>query len=999
MNREEKKGIIECLITEDRERKLYHDDIPDKYKEDKKIIEIERQVGMRKIGKRGFDVIRQVFFVHEDVLNWNEYCEKEFWEQSIKSFEDFDSYYNYLNGDIYDNACYYQCNLSKITKKVDKKRFFEKNSFIDYNIDDYTFAPNEKKAAFYIEREKAKKDIKKWCNKFIACDTLEKLLKTVESYNRSALRAKYDINIEFFFWQYVFADLNDKRRFNIIMQYMSTGKAPADNMIKPLCHVYDPKDVLAAYHYSAGVKQTRYKHNRSLRDYVEYLEESEQVGKRKTKVFFDEKTHYYCERMPSGACRYFETFDELIRYRNYDLTNTDLTEEIKFNYDLSKCKIDESTLTCIGSEDDFRYVVKKRYLDEKFEVVQVWCNRNDVPVKRYKQSFQYFFDFVAFLKGDLSGADLLLCDGLQYIEDVSDIDFSGARIRSAIGEKLGIPYEKYALAVEKIGSFRITEEFEKETFPIRLMSEDLAILGSSSGKKINISYVTDLHLMHKILRFHACSKGDVVYVVRKIVNTIVKESEEILLIGGDVSSDFSIFELFVRQLRRELNRKYKSTCVIFTLGNHELWEFPRLSFDKITEKYKKLLTECRMFLLQNDILYMDDGQIGFPCAEQDWKQITTKELITLTDKGIREKLRTAKVILFGGLAFSGCNEAFNANDGIYRDTISRSQEKTESQQFKELYNKVADAVPDRELVIFTHMPMDCWSEKADYRRNYVYISGHTHRNYYNDDGEIRIYADNQIGYKNDDPHLKHLNVDGRYDWFADYDDGIYQISGKEYQRFFRGKNISVSFNREGSILHMLKKNGYYCFILQSPRGKLTILNGGAQKRLERNDIHYYYDNMDAVTAMLKEPLNQYTGIQEKVAAEIRKIGGTGRIHGCIVDIDWNNHVYINPFDVKITGYWAENMVYKRAYSSISALLKERRPDMYAAYKKLTKKGLNDLPALSKKAQKGDKQFSQMYLDTDIYAASREIRKMQKLNSGVLTVWYEVDDGKKLIGSK
>ena len=32
--------------------------------------------------------------------------------------------------------------------------------------------------------------------------------------------------------------------------------------------------------------------------------------------------------------------------------------------------------------------------------------------------------------------------------------------------------------------------------------------------------------------------------------------------------------------------------------------------------------------------------------------------------------------------------------------------------------------------------------------------------------------------------------------------------------------------------------------------------------------------------------------------------------------------------------------------------------------------------------------AQIYLDTDIYKASREIKKMQKLNSNILSTWYE-----------
>lgn len=31
---------------------------------------------------------------------------------------------------------------------------------------------------------------------------------------------------------------------------------------------------------------------------------------------------------------------------------------------------------------------------------------------------------------------------------------------------------------------------------------------------------------------------------------------------------------------------------------------------------------------------------------------------------------------------------------------------------------------------------------------------------------------------------------------------------------------------------------------------------------------------------------------------------------------------------------------------------------------------------------------QVYLETDIYRASREVKKLQKLSSHVLTTWYE-----------
>ena len=73
--------------------------------------------------------------------------------------------------------------------------------------------------------------------------------------------------------------------------------------------------------------------------------------------------------------------------------------------------------------------------------------------------------------------------------------------------------------------------------------------------------------------------------------------------------------------------------------------------------------------------------------------------------------------------------------------------------------------------------------------------------------------------------------------------------------------------------------------------------------------------MDRVNKIIKEPLDKYTRYQEKIAEKIKKIGGSGNIHGCIIDIDFFNHVYINPNDMKITGYRASDMVNKLFLSS------------------------------------------------------------------------------------
>lgn len=266
------------------------------------------------------------------------------------------------------------------------------------------------------------------------------------------------------------------------------------------------------------------------------------------------------------------------------------------------------------------------------------------------------------------------------------------------------------------------------------------------------------------------------------------------------------------------------------------------------------------------------------------------------------------------------------------------------------------------------------------------MSGHTHRNFFHDDGEYRIYSDNQIGYRCDTPHLKTFLIDNDYDYFSGYDDGIFEITREQYNDFYRGINIQMTFQRNVNVLYMLKRNGYYCFIHKSKSGSLTILNGGVMKKIGVQEIQYYYDHMDAMIATIKKPLDKFNSFQKHIANIVKRIGGDGTIHGCIIDIDVNNHIYVNPFDLSTTGYWASDMINKIVYPSIPDLLKEKCPVLFGEYVKLIDD--NSENALVLKQQIKTSWSPQLYLDTNIYKASREIRKMQRLNSNVLTTWYE-----------
>lgn len=500
--------------------------------------------------------------------------------------------------------------------------------------------------------------------------------------------------------------------------------------------------------------------------------------------------------------------------------------------------------------------------------------------------------------------------------------------------------------------------------------------------------------MHRIQHAKCITKDDCIYVIQSIIDRFFLQyiyDDKTILVGGDIASDFSIFKLFVMLLRKTFDERKRNIKVIFTLGNHELWDFQSETIENIVQIYRKLLSDYGMYLLHNEILYTDDNN--------NISYITSQEINTLPENEIREKLRTARIILFGGIGFSGYNQKFNANAGIYKMTLSRNKEIEETNHFERLYDKVCSCLPERNIIVLTHMPFEDWHSDNKKHDNYVYVSGHNHRNTYYDDGVIRIYSDNQVGYYCENPILKYFYIDDKYDLFVDYKDGIYQITRDEYIDFYRGKNIQITYNRKIKELYMLKRKNYYCFIHKNASGGLTILNGGALKSLMSKDIEYYYDNMDAQIAFVKGPLDKFSKIQEKIADAIKHIGGSGYIHGAIVDIDYYNHIYVNPYDLSVTPYFALDVVQKYVYPSIPVLLQEKCPLLYEKYNAYLTAEDNNVLAIRENDDKKLLAKRKLYTSTDIYKVSRELKKMQKLQSNILSVWYDSASERKELEKK
>lgn len=1028
---------VRHIISQLKKHEICIRDIPHEYREDSNIITIERKLGLRKPYRCGYDVISDHFFVEEEVL----YRTEEWgWSQLDPIyFDSFAAYSDYLNGNIYENACYFLMDPGKAPDDIDIDKLYEKDSFIKHQLTDYKLSPTDDEQAQYNKSEKRKTQVKKWIEKFNKCSTFQELKSTVQNYKKSTLCNEVDVS--FYFWNYIFADVNDTARFMAIMEYMSSGIYPAYKICKALCAVYNPDDVVQNYKFELGSYQTCRKHIRAMKQVAENIKSGQYDYTRKG--FFDGDTHFYCIETKAyeqgsdwpvfSLLQYFDTITAFIDCLGGDLSSCDLSKAQDVQIDYSKCTIDSTTKLPINYNETYDYTIKKLYRNGVFKVIQAWKNKQGCIVKSYEHKFEYFCDFIAFLNGDLSNADLVSCDGLDHIKPTDKISLNGALITSDICQKWNIPYNYYEVDAPPEVSFGSTEKNETETALVLHSSRELIVSDDKDGlipyepydsPTKRIYYISDIHLYHLLKNKKAKSKPDIIKIIRGLVSTIINESsrDSIILINGDTSLNISIFKLFVSELGRN------DRTVVFTLGNHDIWSCPDDTFDQLSEKYRDILKANDMYLLQNDVLY-------FTSFDQPPKSISEQEIVDLTDQELRDRVKFARLILFGGTGFAGYNQFFNAETGLYRynNTIghSREIEIRETRRFESLYEKICKSFYGKNTIIMTHMPLPDWygpawehdeskySNEVKYRIDhpednvgtysayhpgFVYVSGHTHRNYYYDDGEIRIYADNQFGYNNKTPsawpHLKYFEVEKAIDIFSDYHDGIYEITADEYRQFYRGKNIIMDFNRETNVIYMLKKDGHYCFIHKAKNKSLSIMNGGALRHLDSKDINYYYDNMIFVIALIKDPLDKYTAYQKKVSEEIKKLGGYGSIHGCIVDIDFFNHVYVNPTDGTITGYWASDIINKLIYPTIPALLEAQCPRLFAAYNKMIKGEVKkNLPAISGQSESQLALSPVPYLDTDIYRASRQIKKMQKLNSNILSTWPDKLPQRKMLQEK
>lgn len=534
-------------------------------------------------------------------------------------------------------------------------------------------------------------------------------------------------------------------------------------------------------------------------------------------------------------------------------------------------------------------------------------------------------------------------------------------------------------------------------------------------------YITDLHLESQLgLTGMTVDeiKGKVAQKVDEMLGGLSIEdmADGVLLIGGDVADSEEVARIFYDAILFHFHGP-----IIFVLGNHELWDGctyangesrQKRSIDEVVGAYKEFNKttfgfEAKLYCLENEALvcfknsmYRNSDEFGVGRKTAGMPRgglcvLTEEMLLNTSTDDLREFFDECSMIVLGGLGFCGLNPRYNADTGLFRDRVSREEDIERSKRFRAVYDRAMSCASDKRVVVLTHTQMEDWTTDAP-NKGWVYVNGHTHQNglVKTEDGVAVLY-DNQVGYKPKKWHLNQFSLERYYDPFEAWADGIYQITPQQYMDFNAGRGIQMEYFRQQGDIYALKQKGIYMFMLQYGLG-LYLLRGG-QKLNVFHGLEYYAANLEKYVEKIQAAFRPYRNALDKIAAEVKRFGGSGYVHGSIVDIDFYNHIYLDPFDGYLMPYFAFDVTGRREFHSVQELLEsspvpalgsDGKP-LLLAYTKLLDTGGVSILAPTVKEDALAVVPMEVLDEKNIYAPSRVMKSIQYLlDKGVVRVWND-----------
>lgn len=282
---------------------------------------------------------------------------------------------------------------------------------------------------------------------------------------------------------------------------------------------------------------------------------------------------------------------------------------------------------------------------------------------------------------------------------------------------------------------------------------------------------------------------------------------------------------------------------------------------------------------------------------------------------------------------------------------------------------------------------------------------------------------------------------------AMYKDGIHDITVDDYWSFYRKITATEDnyyqlcrpkFTRTHSV-KLIKNSGFIMFVSISKKGTTSILLGGSLRRLKK-PLQYYYERLPEYANLILNKFSRYWDALYSISSQIQSIVPnneelkdiykkyivtcklrndpvlpyevwcendsrqyyfSGKVHGCIVDIDYYNHIYLNPYDGSIVPYYALSIDNKYVYKNILSLISDKRSEMLPTFERALESNIDKesaelmLEDTTKKRMLSslDKNEIDTYnvsvSDTSMYDISKRMKQLQRVyDHRLVTVWYD-----------
>lgn len=364
-----------------------------------------------------------------------------------------------------------------------------------------------------------------------------------------------------------------------------------------------------------------------------------------------------------------------------------------------------------------------------------------------------------------------------------------------------------------------------------------------------------------------------------------------------------------------------------------------------------------------------------------------------------ESLENDQVVIYAGSGFAKYSEQFNANNIVCCDAMmgNRDYEIAQTAVFEQEYEAARQHAKDtgKCFICLTHYPVESCLSKFD--KDTVYFSGHTHRNERYKTEDRVLYADNQVGYHKNGGfdgvvRFKRATTDPARNPYADFEDGYQQTTPDAYLQFYDYIGESVGEGKlirkrcETGELYVIKSRGYYGFFVVNNSG-ISIVNGGKTKKIALSkNIEWIYDNFNIVVSKYLAVLEPLRAAQLQISRELKRLGFYGTIHGLIVDVDFYNHIMVNPIDGTITFYYSpefgqvrpfESFQKQLAFMGCAGLLESKVTD--SQRNEIALYGSNMLAAVENNYVMSE--MATVSRRTGVYGVSRAVNPLQRLFTG------------------